>query len=54
VASTPEGQAIDRLEIATMRVITRQLTVVLGIGSGSGKPRRTAAAGAIDPLNSPR
>jgi len=38
------GQAIGQLDAATMRVITRQIAVVLGIGAG--RPRRTGAAGA--------
>ncbi len=36
------GQAIGRLDVATMGAITRQMEVVLGIGSGS-RPRRAAA-----------
>ena len=42
------GQAIGHLNIVTMRVITRQMAVVLGIGSTSVRSRRTAS-GAIDP-----
>lgn len=38
------GEAIGQFDAATMRVITRQMAVVLGIGTGG--PRRTAAAGA--------
>lgn len=34
------GQVIGRLDVETMRVITRQMAVVLGIGVGIGKPRR--------------
>lgn len=34
------GQVIGRLDPATMRAITRQMAVVLGIGSGTGRPRR--------------
>jgi mRNA interferase MazF len=34
------GDVIGRLDLATMRAITRQLAVVLGIGSGSGRARR--------------
>jgi mRNA interferase MazF len=39
------GQAIGYLDMAIMRVITRQMAVVLGIGSSSGRPRRTAGGG---------
>jgi mRNA interferase MazF len=35
------GQAIGRLDVATMGAITRQMAVVLGIGS-SGRARRAA------------
>jgi mRNA interferase MazF len=35
------GQVIGRLDFATMRAITRQMAVVLGIGSGTDRPRRT-------------
>ena len=38
------GAAIGKLHAATMRRITRQMAVVLGIGGGG--PRRTGAAGA--------
>jgi len=38
------GVAIGQLNAATMRVITRQMAVVLGIGAG--RRRRTGAAGA--------
>jgi mRNA interferase MazF len=34
------GQVIGRLDLATMRAITRQMAVVLGIGAGAGRPRR--------------
>jgi len=49
------GQAIGRLDVTTMRAITRQMAVVLGIGSGTGRPRRirTAAVGAIAPSETP-
>jgi mRNA interferase MazF len=40
------GQAIGHLDMAIMRVITRQMAVVLGIGSSSGRPRRAAGGGA--------
>jgi len=45
------GQAIGRLDAATTRAITRQMAVVLGIGTGTGRPRRIGAAGvgAIEP-----
>ena len=33
------GAIIGRLDPAAMRAITRQMAVVLGIGSGSGRPR---------------
>jgi mRNA interferase MazF len=33
------GQVIGRLDTETMRAITRQMAVVLGIGAGTGKPR---------------
>jgi mRNA interferase MazF len=39
------GQAIGHLDMAIMQVITRQMAVVLGIGSSSGRPRRTAGGG---------
>lgn len=35
------GQVIGRLDLATMRAITREMAVVLGIGSGTGRSRRT-------------
>ena len=35
------GEVIGRLDLATMRAITRQMAVVLAIGSGTGRPRRT-------------
>jgi mRNA interferase MazF len=38
------GEVIGELDAATMRVVTRQMAVVLGIGAG--KPRPTGAAGA--------
>jgi mRNA interferase MazF len=34
------GQTIGRLDMATMAAITRQMAVVLGIGSGTGRSRR--------------
>jgi hypothetical protein len=37
------GQAIGQLDLATIRVTTRQISVVLGIGTG--RPRRTPVAG---------
>jgi len=39
------GQAIGYLDTAIMQVITRQMAVALGIGSSSGRPRRTAGGG---------
>jgi hypothetical protein len=39
------GQAIGHLDMAIMRVITRQMGILLGIGSSSGRPRRTAGGG---------
>ena len=39
------GQVIGRLDAATMQVITRQVAVVLGIGSPSDKPRRSVSSG---------
>jgi mRNA interferase MazF len=39
------GTAVGQLDVATMRLITRQMAVVLGIG-GAGRPRRAGAAGA--------
>jgi mRNA interferase MazF len=33
------GEVIGRLDAATMRAITRQLAVVLGIGAGASRPR---------------
>jgi mRNA interferase MazF len=47
------GQTIGRLDMAIMRVITRQMAVVLGIGSGSGRPRRPATLGVAASLKSP-
>ena len=38
------GVAIGELDGATMRLVTRQMAVVLGIG-GAGRPRRAGAAG---------
>lgn len=45
------GQAIGHLGTAVMRDITRQLAVVLGIGSGTGKRSRsrTAGLGGVEP-----
>jgi mRNA interferase MazF len=45
------GPVIGHLDAATMRAITRQVAVVLGIGNGTGRPRRTGspAIGRIDP-----
>ena len=34
------GAAIGRLDLATMRAATRQMAIVLGIGAGTGRPRR--------------
>lgn len=31
------GQLVGMLELATMRLVTRQLAIVLGIGAGSGR-----------------
>lgn len=39
------GAAIGQLDAATMRLVTRQMAVVLGIG-GAGRPRRAGATGA--------
>jgi mRNA interferase MazF len=50
---TDMGQAIGHIDVATMRVITRQLTVVLGIGSGNGRPRRAAAVDVAGQSKSP-
>jgi mRNA interferase MazF len=49
------GQAIGRLDATIMRTITRQMAVVLGIGTGTGRPRRIRAAGvaAIEPPDTP-
>lgn len=38
------GQAIGRLDLATMRTITRQVAIVLGIGLGTARPRLAGAA----------
>jgi hypothetical protein len=38
------GEAIGRLDMATMQAITRQMAVVLGIGSSGGQSRRTEVA----------
>jgi mRNA interferase MazF len=37
------GQMIGRLNMETMRAITRQMAVVLGIGSNQNRTRRTVA-----------
>jgi mRNA interferase MazF len=37
------GQMIGRLNMETMRAITRQMAVVLGIGSSQNRTRRTVA-----------
>ena len=42
VRLTEMGQAIGHLDAATMRAITRQMAVVLGIGSGTGRARHVA------------
>jgi mRNA interferase MazF len=34
------GEVIGRLDSGTMRVLTRQMAVVLGIGTGTGRGRR--------------
>jgi mRNA interferase MazF len=41
------GQVIGRLDLATMRSITRQMAVVLGIGAAAdtGRPRRPRSFG---------
>jgi mRNA interferase MazF len=45
------GEAIGNLDVATMRAITRQMAIVLGIGSSGGRSRRTTAVIAPpDPL----
>jgi mRNA interferase MazF len=38
------GGVIGRLDVATMRAITRQPAVVLGIGAGTGTSRRRSPA----------
>lgn len=38
------GQVIGRLDAMTMRAVTRQMAVVLGIGYGFGRERRGGAA----------
>jgi hypothetical protein len=45
------GQAIGHIDLATMRAITRQMAVVLGIGSASGKSRRIRAPGMVEPAD---
>jgi len=45
VRFTDMGGAIGHLDATIMRAITRQLAVVLGIGSDSGRTRRTRTAG---------
>jgi mRNA interferase MazF len=47
------GQAIGHLDMAIMRVITRQLAVVLGIGSSNGRPRRPAGGGGLASRSTP-
>jgi mRNA interferase MazF len=37
------GGVVGRLDAATMRAITRQIAVVLGIGTATGRPRRVAS-----------
>jgi len=39
------GQVIGHLDPGTMRAITRQLTIVLGIASGVARPRRPQNTG---------
>jgi len=39
------GQVIGHVDPGTMRAITRQLTIVLGIASGAGRPRRPQNTG---------
>jgi mRNA interferase MazF len=34
------GEVIGRLDVATMRTITQQLAVMLGIGAGTGRSHR--------------
>jgi mRNA interferase MazF len=34
------GQVIGQVDAETMRLVTRQMAVVLGIGAGRGRPRR--------------
>ncbi len=46
---TDMGDIIGRVDLVTMRMITRQVAVVLGIGVNTGRPRRTAGAGQIEP-----
>jgi mRNA interferase MazF len=38
------GQAIGRLDLVTMRAVTRKMAVVLGVGSASGRGRRAQAS----------
>jgi len=45
------GEAIGSLDMATMRAITRQMAVVLGIGSSDGRSPRIAAV--IESFNKP-
>jgi len=45
VRFTDMGGAIGHLDTTIMRAITRQLAVLLGIGSDSGRTRRTGTAG---------
>lgn len=45
VRFTDMRDVIGRLDLATMRAITRQVAVVLGIGASIGQPRRTTRQG---------
>ncbi len=43
------GDMIGRLDLETMRAVTRQMAVVLGLGNGPGRTRRTVGAKVATP-----
>ncbi len=49
VRFTDMGDVIGRIDMAAMRAITRQVAVVMGIGVNTGRSKRTARIGGIQP-----
>ena len=45
VRASDLGSAIGRLDAAIMRVITRQMAVLLGVGYGTGRRRTPSRVG---------